>query len=131
MPVIPMHWYDTLILSKFPIQFYQVPFNKSSMQRNLLMGVFEVINEKNETTSFSINCVHLESLNSTDIRIDQMKQISETNKCIDTVCLVGDMNFSDEWREEKIAQSDYLDLWNEFQPKETVRWTMPKTKEFA
>lgn len=31
MPVIPMHWYDTLILSRFPIQFYQMPFATSYM----------------------------------------------------------------------------------------------------
>lgn len=97
MPVIPMHWYDTLILTKFPIQFYQIPFEKSFMERKLLMGVFEIVNENNETKSFSINCVHLESMNHAELRISQLKQISEANKGIDTVCLVGDMNFSDDW----------------------------------
>jgi hypothetical protein len=40
LPLIPMHWYDTIILSKFPIQFYQIPFEGSMMSRNLVTGVF-------------------------------------------------------------------------------------------
>jgi len=47
MPVIPMHWYDTLIVTKFPMTFYQIPFKQSSMARKLLMGVFNIVNDKN------------------------------------------------------------------------------------
>ena len=34
-----MHWYDTVILSKFPCKFYKKPFANSEMERNALTAV--------------------------------------------------------------------------------------------
>ena len=58
LPAVPLFWYDTLILSKFPMTFYKIPF-LSSMNRSLLMGTFQLLNQNNEIINCSINCVHL------------------------------------------------------------------------
>ncbi len=34
-----MHWYDTIIMTKFPIHFYKIPFQLTGMSRSLVMGV--------------------------------------------------------------------------------------------
>ncbi len=110
--------------------FYQVPFQSSMMSRNLLMGVFQSITGVNEVRNCTINCVHLESMNNEKLRTIQLKDITQLNKDIDIVLLAGDMNFSDNWAEDKIIQSEYIDLWNEFQDKKTERWTMPLNVSF-
>ncbi len=62
MPVMPMHWYDTLILSKYPCKFYKIPFATSTMGRCNLVSVIEFAKNDGSKFKMAINCVHLESL---------------------------------------------------------------------
>lgn len=39
VPIMKMHWYDTLILSKYPCKFYKKLFENSSMGRCNLVAV--------------------------------------------------------------------------------------------
>ena len=39
IPNMKMHWYDTLILSKYPCRFYRKIFDTSTMGRCALMAV--------------------------------------------------------------------------------------------
>ena len=39
LSITKMHWYDTVILSKFPCRFYKKPFANSEMERNALIAV--------------------------------------------------------------------------------------------
>jgi mRNA deadenylase 3'-5' endonuclease subunit Ccr4 len=41
IPIIQMHWYDTIILSKYPCRFYKKKFENSSMDRCNLTAVIE------------------------------------------------------------------------------------------
>jgi endonuclease/exonuclease/phosphatase family metal-dependent hydrolase len=41
MPVTKMHWYDTLILSKYPCRFYKKDFEMTGMGRCNLTAVIE------------------------------------------------------------------------------------------
>ena len=75
LPKIPMHWYDTMILTRVPAVFYQLPFGESNMERKILVGVFEMKGEKGEIVGFSVNCLHLESMDCQKIRIGQLRQI--------------------------------------------------------
>jgi len=60
-----MHWYDVVILSKYPCKFYKIPFKTSTMGRSVMTCVLELFDEnKKESFKLGINCVHLESLNS-------------------------------------------------------------------
>ena len=38
MAVIPMHWYDTVILSKFKCRFYKKRFEVTFMERSMLLA---------------------------------------------------------------------------------------------
>lgn len=59
IPIIQMHWYDTVILSKYPCRFYKKVFEKSSMGRCVLTAVLEFAASEGRTFKLAINCVHL------------------------------------------------------------------------
>ena len=68
MPLMKMHWYDTLILSKYPCRFYKLPFENSGMGRCNLAAVIQFKDHHETPFKVAINCVHLESLNHTALR---------------------------------------------------------------
>lgn len=111
MPVTKMHWYDTLILSKYPCRFYKKDYEMTGMGRSNLMAVveFSLPNTQN-TFKLAINCTHLESLNSQTQRITQLQEIEALNKNMDMSIIAGDFNFSDGWPEDK-ALKNYIDIW--------------------
>jgi hypothetical protein len=64
MPVTKMHWYDTLILSKYPCRFYKKEYEVSGMGRCDLIAVVEFAQlGTSKTFKLAVNCTHLESLN--------------------------------------------------------------------
>lgn len=56
-----MHWYDTVILSKYKCKFVKRPFQKSTMSRSL--NVAEVVSE--DGRNLQVGSVHYESLSNT------------------------------------------------------------------
>jgi endonuclease/exonuclease/phosphatase family metal-dependent hydrolase len=56
-----MHWYDTVILTRYPCRFYKKKFETSMMGRCVLAAVFEFGKGERKVT-VGVNCVHLESL---------------------------------------------------------------------
>ena len=101
MPVMKMHWYDTVILTKYPCRFYKKIFDFSGMGRCALTAVLEMAEGKEKKVSIGINCVHLESMNHAKERMNQIKIIEEMNKSMDMSIIAGDFNFSDGWEETK------------------------------
>ena len=61
MPVMKMHWYDTVILTKYPCRFYKKIFDSSGMGRCALTAVLEMAEGKEKKVNIGINCVHLQS----------------------------------------------------------------------
>jgi len=79
--------YGTFILSK--LQFvYQIHGFESYMDRNLLVGIFKINNEL-----IGAGNVHLESLNSIDLRYSQMQVSHKYLEHFSTVLYMGDFNF--------------------------------------
>ena len=59
MPIMKMHWYDTLILSKYPCRFYKKMFETSGMGRCVLTALFEFEDVNQKPLKLAVNCVHL------------------------------------------------------------------------
>lgn len=53
-----MHWYDTLILSRYPCRFYKKAFETSGMGRCMLTAVVE-LQDKDKVVRLAVNSVHL------------------------------------------------------------------------
>lgn len=101
IPLMNMHWYDTLILSKYPCRFYKKQFQTSGMGRCNLTAVLQFADKSNSGTfKLGVNCVHLESLNNAAERMRQLSQIKKLNENLDMCLIVGDFNFSDGWKED-------------------------------
>lgn len=76
LSITKMHWYDTVILSKYPCRFYKKSFTNSEMERNVLTAVMSFRQPNVESTfTVAINCVHLESSPSPMYRIEQLQEI--------------------------------------------------------
>lgn len=108
--------YDVLILSKFECNAYVSPFY-SRMGRKLLY--ITIINNSNDL--IKIGTVHLESLNNSNIRENQLKLSYDLLKSMelenkDFVCthafLLGDFNFTEK-ETPLIYNNGFLDLGNE------------------
>ena len=115
------NWYDVIILTKFKCNAYVVPFI-SRMGRKLIY----ICIQNNTTEIIKIGTVHLESMNNSMIRENQL--ISSFNildsKEIENICfknthnfLLGDFNFSE--KENKfIYENNYTDVGLEILNKE-------------
>lgn len=44
--------------------------------------------------------------------------IENINKKVDFVIVAGDMNFSDNWKEDFVIQNEYIDLWKYIKSKD-------------
>jgi endonuclease/exonuclease/phosphatase family metal-dependent hydrolase len=96
IPSIKIDWYGTLILSRYPCRFYKKPFDCSQMERSLLMAVVEFAQKDSEKTfKIGVNCVHLESSESSGPRMQQIEEIKALNEKFDLSIIAGDFNFSD------------------------------------
>lgn len=93
MQVSKMHWYDTVILSKYPCRFYKKLFEQSQMGRCLLTAVITLQGETNQY--LGVHCVHLESLNNIPERMRQLKDVNKISSNLDISIVAGDFNFSD------------------------------------
>ena len=97
MSVVPMGWYDTVILSKLKCRFYKRNFKGSFMQRCMLLAELFVENGDN----IMVGSMHYESLNHEKERIAQMNEVHETASKACRVIIAGDYNFSDNMPENK------------------------------
>jgi len=84
----------------------------SDMDRGLLYVKTEVFG-----VQLCIATVHLESmLDDTKLRIAQLDALSkETSNC-NNMILLGDFNFGDNDFENRVVNSDYLDVWKQLNP---------------
>ena len=97
MAIIPMGWYDTIILSKFKCRFYKKLFEGSGMQRSMLLA--ELFTE--DGSNIVVGSMHYESLDHPAERIRQMKEVYAATEKANTVIIAGDYNFSDNMEENK------------------------------
>ena len=114
--------YYVLMLSKFPVNFYDFKFKKTFMNRTLLIAETYFNKQK-----FLISTVHLESLNhSTQRRKEQLKFSFDILKESENSILMGDFNFDPKSSEEKNIDLNYKDLWRNLD----LNFTMPKNSFF-
>ena len=97
-----MHWYDTLILSKYRCRFTKIPFKTSGMTRSMLFA--ELVGSKGE--NIIVGSMHYESMNHTEERISQIKQVQNITSHCDRVIIAGDYNFSDNYPENNEIQKN-------------------------
>lgn len=128
IPCIKINWYDTLLLSRYPCRFYKKPFQGSQMERSVLMAVVEFAQQNSEEPfKIAVNCVHLESSESSGPRIQQLDEIVASNQKFDLSIIAGDFNFSDGC-EENSAISAYTDVWNSSK-RHFSKWASQEMKE--
>lgn len=127
--------YGVLLLSKLPCSMtsYAMP---TRMGRNLLMAE---VNLGEGLAPLTVGTVHLESLNSPDVREQQIRVAAEVLKGKSNALLVGDFNFCSyrSWEEGRLLERegrandsplenqvlgrhlpDFTDLWPELHPDE-------------
>jgi len=114
--------YITLILSKYPCNFFVLPW-PTHMSRYLLYAELE-LNGKPSV----IGTVHLESLGNPKLRKDQLELTYNEFKKYDTAFLMGDFNF-DSYTENKNITCEYTDVWKNLHP-DDPGYTMKRCYNF-
>lgn len=98
--------YGLLILSKWPVYFYEFPFSNSWMGRSLLVAEVvykssKPLSDSNESTStFLVSTSHLESLDNKIKRSEQMDYIQHGILSGYDSVFMGDFNFDFNWKDE-------------------------------
>lgn len=119
--------YGLLMLSKWPVYFYEFPFENSWMNRSLLLAE-TMFNGK----TFLVWTSHLESL---DNRLKRSKQIDYIQNTIlkgyDAI-FMGDFNFDFKWPDEYVSVDwdTYQDLWRTLKDSKDEDYTMNGTSRF-
>ena len=130
--------YGLLILSKWPVYFYEFKFSNSWMGRSLLVAEVvyrrqKAFSEKNyKYDTFLISTSHLESLDNKLKRGEQMKYIqNKVLKGHDSI-FMGDFNFDYKWKDESthLDRDNYSDLWEELKDPKEEAYTMNGTTLF-
>jgi len=90
-------------------QYMDLP---SHMSRGLLQVIAKI-----DGVQVCIVTVHLDSmLNDTELRINQLKVVTQqTSKC-NNLILLGDFNYGDGEAENNAINSDYKDVWKQLRP---------------
>jgi len=121
-----MSHYGLMVLSRWPCVFKELSFN-TEMNRTAIVAETKINGE-----IVAIASSHLESLESNrDYRENQMSQTFSFLENYQNAMFMGDFNFGDNYRENKLIPESYDDLWKSFNNIETEPgYTMPKTSDF-
>lgn len=120
-----LSFYGILILSKYPCKFYEHIFPGSRMGRSIVFC--EALINGQPTL---VSTVHLESMDNTQVRIDQMKVSFPILSLFPNSFIMGDFNFHSTWKEQKVINEHNFDdvLLTLNQGKES--FTMPACSDF-
>lgn len=130
--------YGLLILSKWPVYFYEFEFSNSWMGRSLLIAEVAykhpvALGEHNDDyKTFLISTSHLESLDNKVKRSEQMEYIQKAVLSGHDAIFMGDFNFDFSWKDEvsHIDWDCYLDIWRELKDTSEDNFTMNGTTQF-
>ncbi|KAM3136940.1 hypothetical protein pb186bvf_011025 [Paramecium bursaria] len=116
-------WYGTVIFQKInPASVIQIPF-PSGMERDLLYTITNVNGKE-----LIIATSHLESLNNSKLRYEQLQISYKQFEQYQNVIMMGDFNFDGEENKQNLSDQ-YIDIWP-FLRQETGN-TMKQTSKFA
>ena len=99
--------YGVVMLSRFPFETIESHEMPTRMERTFLLGRIPV-----NGTLLAVGTMHLESLDSVELRGTQLEQVFATVAQERDVILMGDFNFCSSWKEEQSRLDPaYLDVW--------------------
>jgi len=99
--------YGVLLLSRFPFESIESHTLPTRMERTLLLARIPV-----NGTRLAVGTMHLESLDSAELRGSQLEQVFGTVAQERDVLLMGDFNFCSSWPEEQSRiPAEYADAW--------------------
>eukprot|EP01114_Cavostelium_apophysatum_P018436 TRINITY_DN5699_c0_g1_i1.p1 TRINITY_DN5699_c0_g1~~TRINITY_DN5699_c0_g1_i1.p1 ORF type:complete len:347 (+),score=56.79 TRINITY_DN5699_c0_g1_i1:94-1134(+) len=100
--------YGVLILTRLKPAIFTIRWMPSNMGRRFLCCECRLGGKK-----LLVSTIHLESLQNTDVRTQQLKMIFPLLKDCDFGFLMGDFNFGDEKPECEHLDADFADLWQQ------------------